>query len=362
MATRIKLPKRVCGLPQAVLDAAGQQLLIADEGIAKLFDARSGREVGDYPWLEGDGDEFELLVDGREHDLEELDPSEMFGLPRHLAFSACGRYFVVVCNHFGGSSGYNDVYFFDRKHTGRPLRYLDVNRWAGESTSLFSYNDPEAVLFTDRELVLLGEFGLLLFPLDGGEPRHVVLPEVESKIGLSFTAGKGASLATHAGLLAVGFCDSLFIVRLSDGALLSQLRSPGEVGLGNKVAFASAEEVVISDLDATPARVWRVNIAEASWGPMKVGHPLVWLASDGSSALTEDREQRLHCVDLRSGRRTRVARLAERTDEASSSATSRSKLLHVSADGRSVLRTEGGSTLGEDTRSIVITQLVRKAV
>ena len=37
-----------------------------------------------------------------------------------------------------------------------------------------------------------------------------------------------------------------------------------------------------------------------------------------------------------------------------------SKLLHVSADGLSVLRTYGGTTLGEDTRSVVITQLVRR--
>ena len=120
--------------------------------------------------------------------------------------------------------------------------------------------------------------------------------------------------------------------------------------------------MVVSDLDATPARVWRVNIAADRWVPMKVGHPLVWLASDGSSALTEDREQRLHRVDLRSGRRTRVAPLAERTDGTSGSGKGRSKLLHVSADGCSVLRTEGGSTLGEDTRSVVITQIVRKPV
>jgi hypothetical protein len=339
MAIRIKLPKRVCGLPQLALDGSGQQLLIADEGIAKLFDARSGRELSDYPWLEADGDEFELLVDGREQDLEELDPSEMFGVPRHLAFSDCGRYFVVVCVHFGGSSGYNDTYLFDRENVGRPLRYLDVNRWAGEATSLFSYNDPEAALFTDREVVLLGEFGLLCFPLDGGEPRHIVLPRVDSKIGLSFTSGKGASLAMHAGLLAVGFCDSVFIVRLSDGAVLSQLRSPGDVGLGNRVAFASAEELVIADLDAKPAQVWR--------------------ASDGSSALTEDREQRLHRVDLRTGRRTRVAAWAGRS-EAADGGKRRSKLLHISADGRSVLRTDGGVSLGDDTRSVVITQLVRK--
>lgn len=350
MSTRIDLSEQLCVAPMVGLDPSGASVLVAAECVAVLFDAHTGAEIASFPWAaEGeDGESVEMLVDGREDDLDEMDPGEMFGIPCVVAFSSCGRWFAVACGHHTGSTGFNDAYLFDREHPGRPIRYLDINRAAPSSTGLLVYNDAEAMLFTERELFMVGDFGLLAFALDEPAVRRVALPPIESKLGLKYTAGRGSSLAHRDGLLAVGFCDSIFLVRGAE--IERELRSPGDVHLGKHLAFSSADELVVTDRDDA-ANAWRANLTTGEWSATPLGARPVWLAGDGSSVITEDASKALTRVALATGRRTRITRAAS---------LGKSKLLGVSGAGTSIARTIGGTTLGDDTLAVAVTRLRRK--